>query len=355
MEMARTIRCCFLRCDIHGDLQAQIREVREGDPELRGYDSLATAERCADAFEQHLQIGLLHLAFVELSSRLPAALSCLREWMKSMVTFWLLSQRANPRARLDPPPGLLESWVRAAHRIPELARLRADCLRRLWRSNLEGARAKAAAVGKSLAEHLAAGTHPLWTRIGDVVLKIEQGSGHAALPFVLLCVYVEGLSTTAHVRTAPIHGPIFGDNRVSGLGDYLYGVLERAGERSAVLRRLLDSQEIFSPSGLIPLDAHRLLLDAPALEAIGIDFRVPEWWRQRKPPKFSKRTRIGSTSPSHGSLAGMLDIQTSYVVDGDELSERWKHIDLAGAWRQRGDMSPRTWAGRGRGHNRPLA
>lgn len=325
--MARTVRCCALRCDIHGDLHAQIVEVDENDPNLRGYDSLTTVERCADAFERGLQIGLLQLAFGELSSRLPAALSYCREWMKSMVTFWLLSLRANPRARLDPPPGLLEAWVRAAHRIPELGRLRVDCLRRLWRSHQEGAKAKAATLGKSLAEHLADGTHPLWKHIGDVVLRIEQGSGHAALPFVLHCVYVEGLSTTAHVRTAPIYGPIFGDNRVPGLGDYLRGILERVAERSQVLRRLLDSQEIFSPCGLIPLDTHRLLLDAPLLEAMGIDFRVPEWWKQRKPPKFSKRTRIGSSSPSRGSLAGLLDIHTSYVVDGDELSEsEWRKI-----------------------------
>lgn len=326
MHNAKKVRCCTLRCDLKGDLVAQIIEVDEDSPALRGYDSVETIQRCVDAFERGVDDGLLQLAFGEVASTLPAALSCCREWMKSMITQWLLALRANPRAKLDPPPGLIESWVRLAHRIPELARLRVDCLRRVWKSHQQAAKARLAQRGEGLAASIA-GTHPAWTRVGDVVLRIDEGSGDAARPFVLHCLFVEGLSTTTHVRVAPIYGPIFGDNRVPGLGDYLYGVLVAAAERSEVLRRLLDSQEIYSPCGLIPRDAHKLLLDAPALEDMGLDIRVPLWWKQRKPPRFGVHTRIGTTAPAGLSLSGLLDVHTTYVVDEHELSEaEWRRI-----------------------------
>lgn len=246
----------------------------------------------------------------------------MREWAKDMVTHWLLALRANPRAKLDPPRGLLEAWVRAAHRVPELARLRVDCLRRIWKE----LQAPLRSDRERLAQRLAGG-HPLWPRIGDVLLMVDENRGDPSLPFVVHCVFVDGLSTTSHVRSSPIYGPIFGDERVPGFGNYLLGVLVKGAERSAVLQRLLNSQEIFTPCGLIPRDAHALLLDAPALEAVGINFRVPAWWSQRKPPKLGIRVKVGSASPRSSGLRGLLDVHATYLVDDEELSlPEWKRI-----------------------------
>ena len=317
--MGRSIRCCTLGCDLKGDLRSQIVDVDENDPALRDYDSLETVERCVAAFELGLGHGLLQVGLGEVSSRLPPALGWSREWMKAVVTHWLLALRVNPRARLDPPPGLLEAWTRMAHRVPELKRLRVDSLRRQWHSQQQGAEKQIAESGMSLAKRLSR-MHSLWPYVGNVVFRVEATSGNVALPFTLNVLYVDGISPSSHVRTAPIHGPIFGDNRVPGLGEHLLDVLETAAMRSAVVRRLLDSQEIFSLNGLIPRDTHALLLDAPALEAVGIDFRVPAWWEQRKPPRLGVRTRLGSSSPTPLSGAGLLDVHTTYVVDECELS-----------------------------------
>lgn len=299
-ELAKRIRCCTLRCDLKGDLVAQIVEVDQDSPTLRDYDSAETIERCADAFERSLNDGLLQLAFGEVASRLPA-LSCCREWMKSMVTYLVARTARQPAREPRPAAGLASlspgsAWPTASPSSPGCGSIVSAGF---WRAHQQGAKTKLAQVGQSLAARIA-GTHPLWGRIGDVVLRIEEGSGDAARPFVLHCLFVEGLSTTAHVRVAPIHGPIFGDNRVAGLGDHLYGVLVAAAARSEVLRRLLDSQEIDPPCGLIPRDAHKLLLDAPR-EAMGLDIRVPLWWSQRKPPRLGVHTRLGTTAPGSTS------------------------------------------------------
>lgn len=321
MVTVNKTRCCVLGCNIKGELRARIVEVDEDDPRLRGYGTLDTAERCAIAFGYSVHHGLAQLLVHEAGSRLPTPMGFWREWMKSMTTHWLLSLRVDPHARLVLPRGILESWNRRARRIPEFRRLSIAFQRSMWKTFREGVLKTIAKSGQTVVEHFEE-FHHLWPIVGELHLTIDRARGNPGFPFSVVVHYVDGLSTTATVSFSSIRGPILGESSVPGFGEYLFGVLEKAAEHSSILRRLLDSQEIFSPCGLIPRDAHELLLDLPALKKMGLlYYRVPTWWEQRKPPRLASRTHLGGAAPSGSGMSGMLDVRTTYIVDEHELNE----------------------------------
>lgn len=366
MEIAKKARLCLLNCNLRGELCARIVDVDEEDPRLRHYDSLLTAERCASVFEQGVERGISLLCTSEFAgSLLPPSIAFWRQWIVSILSHWVLCRRVNPRSRLDIPRGLLDSWSRRARRIPEFSRLSIAFQRRLWRFLRSALLTKLEETGQTLVERLAE-SHPLWPVIGDLNITIAHARGNPGLPFSFALHYIDGLSTTATVSFSSVRGPIQGASHVTGFGDYLCGVLEKAAERSPTLSRLLDSQEIFAPCGLIPRDAHALLLDLPGLEEAGVHTKVPSWWEQRKPPRLASRTYLGGAPPTNSGMGGMLDVRTTYIVDDHELNraewcalvdesvnglvkirERWVELDRArieeamAAWRASEELRER--------------
>lgn len=318
--------------------------VDEDDPRLKKYDSCKTAKRCASAFAQSATYGLLHLLRKEGFSQLPPDLAFWREWMRSLFIHCVLTQRVDPRARLEIPDTLFASWSRRARRIPQYSKLTLKGQRVLWKAQKEWFSELMAAEGQKLVAEFMGGE---WLRIGDLYLAIRQ-SNSPSYPFVLVIYYVDGLSKGETSSLSSVRGPLLGESNVPKFGEYIYDLLEKAAERSSTLRRLLDSQELFGPCSLIPRDAHALLLDIPALEEMGITCEVPQWWKQRKPPRLSTRAYLGGKTPSGAGMGGMLDVRTTYIVDEHELSraewcqlvnesvnglvrirERWVELDRA--------------------------
>lgn len=319
-------QCCTLECNRSGDLVAEVFIDITGGAVVRQYGSPDIAVAVARAFATGFISGTLYLVLHQLGSRLPASLSYLREFAKAMITHWLLAERATGAAPGGPPDGFIEAWVQVARETPKLENLPGEVLRKIWEKTREEI-LKALAENKgSLAEFMTR-ADPAWGRLGTIVIKLDDVMEDPARPFVLSTSYIDGITATRSVVSTSISVPVFGECRVPGLRRHLYELLRQAGQRSSVVQRLVESQEIFSPCGLIPRDAHAFVRDVPALTALGIEVALPRWWKDLKTPEIRVRTRIGSSAPKPIGIGPLLDLHTAYVVGDHELTEaEWRTL-----------------------------
>lgn len=318
--------CCTVGCNRSGGIFVQVYGDSHGASIDREYGSPEIAGAVARAFTLSFTGGLFALICDHLGARLPAALSYLREFTRAMFTHWILVERATGGLPAGPPGGLIEGWIQLAHETPDLERLSGDAMSRIWQRMKEKVHESMKDTRLSLTEFMAQ-RDPSWGRIGTIVFKLDDVMEEAARPFVLITSYFDSITATKCALTTPISVPIFGECRVPGLRKRLYDLLRRAAQCSGVVRRLVESQEIFSPCSLIPRDAHAFLRDVPAIEALGIEVALPRWWKDLKQPEIRVRTRVGSSAPKPIGIEARLDLETAYVVGEHVLSEaQWRAI-----------------------------
>ena len=325
MVKPQQIVCIRIESSRNGNLYARTYGRIEDD-DLREYGAPDSARAIAQAFQDGIVAGVHHLIVKQLGERVPAQLSFLREFGKSVVVHWLLAARAGAQTLASPTPQVGDSWALLARDVPGISRISADVVERLWDEMRHFYTQVLREHRVTLHDWLSTYNDP-WAQIGDIVLRLDVGGDDPARPFVLYCHVIDGLSGARRVRLTPVYVHIFGAGRVAGFGDYLYRNLRKAAECSAIVARLLASQELFSPCHLIPRDAHAFLLSVPALEALGIQVQVPEWWHTRRPPRLGVRTRVGTRAPAALGVETLLDVSTAYLVDERELSEaEWREL-----------------------------
>ncbi len=318
--------CCTVGCNRAGGVVVQVYGDSHGASLDSKYGSPEIARAVAQAFTRGFIPGLFSLVCDQLGARLPAPISYLREFTRAMLTHWILVERATGGAPAGPPGGLIEGWIQLAHETPDLEKLSGDAMARIWQRMREKVHEAMAETRLSLAAFMAQ-KDPSWGRIGTIVLKLDDVMEETARPFVLSTSYVDSITATKCVLTTPISVPIFGECRIPALRKHLYDLLRRATRCSGVIRRLVESQEIFSPCSLIPRDAHAFLRDVPAIEALGIEVALPRWWKDLKRPEIRVRTRVGSRAPTPIGSEARLDLDTAYVVGEHALTEaEWRQI-----------------------------
>lgn len=143
--------------------------------------------------------------------------------------------------------------------------LREETLRGLWAELRRGTRTSLAENKMSIVE-LMQQYGEEWQNVGTPFLKLATDSSEAERPFSLISGYVGGISLSNTTIATPMAGVIFGECRVPGLGRYYYTLLRKAAERSAVVRRLLDSQERYGAAA-VRLD--------PLRHRRGVPYRPP--------------------------------------------------------------------------------
>ncbi len=320
-----SIACIRIESSRKGNLYARTYGQLQED-ELRSYGTPDSARAIAEAFQDGILAGVHHLIVKQLGERVPAELSFLREFGKSVFVHWLLAARAGAQGLAPPPPQVAESWALLARDVPGISTISAGILEWLWTEMRRFYMEILKRERVTLRDWLAIYNDP-WAEIGRMVLRLDVGGEDPARPFVLHCHVIDGLSGARRVRLTPVYLHIFGAGRIAGFSNHLYRELRMAAERSAIVARLLSSQEIFSPCHLIPRDAHAFLLSVPALEELGIQVQVPEWWQTRRPPRLGVRTRVGTRAPASLGVETLLDVSTAYLVDERELSEaEWREL-----------------------------
>src|ERR1019366_1136662 len=141
-------------------------------------------------------------------------------------------------------------------------------------------------------------------------------------PFAFLATYTTRLSA----KGAPQHRPLghaLEESRVAGDRDRLLALLvpvQRAAEKSALVRGLVEKGDIYHPLRWTPREAHAFLKEVPALEQAGVVVGGPAWWTARVPPRPQVRVTVGGRPPSQLGTEAVLDFSVEVALDGTPLS-----------------------------------
>ncbi len=278
------------------------------------------------AFADSAARGLLHLATNELQAALPPALDYVRSFARTYLT--RLCQTHVNEATTDfpptPPPSSAElaTWILQAPPMTGLEYLREETLTGWW-TDLD------ALVRDEIRQHAGGAQaylsekNPLWRFVGRVTFHLAENKRDAEHPFAFLATYASRLSAQGRVQHEALGRALQqyagAKNRQALLA--LLVPIQRAAERSALVKELVDSGDVYHPLAWSPREAHRFLQDIPIFEESGLIVRVPDWWKPHHPPRPIVNVRIDGDPGRTLGVDALLDFSVGVTLDGETLSE----------------------------------
>jgi non-specific serine/threonine protein kinase len=200
--------------------------------------------------------------------------------------------------------------------------LNADVLRVWWSELGELIGHEVAHSAGSLQAYLQSKS-PLWRLVGRVTFHLAENKRNQQHPFAFLATYTSRLS--AHGK--PQHRPLgealqeYAQKKNRAALVSLLAPVKRAAQSSALVRELVDSDEIFQPQAWSPAEAHRFLKEIPLLEESGLIVRVPDWWNAKRPPRPVVRIALGQPQGVSVGADALLDFSATVALDGAPLGD----------------------------------
>jgi superfamily II DNA or RNA helicase len=300
-----------------------VREVAKSDgAALDG----ALGKRTHAAFALGPAHGLLHLATTELQSSLPAPFAFAREFARSYLTRLCQSPTNGEAGVIAPIPPPAETdlafQVLQAPPMPGCEYLSGEVLASWW-SELDSLvrdeiSRHAGGVQSYLSER-----NPQWRLVGRVTFHLAENKRDAEHPFAFLATYIPRLSTQGRVQHEPLGNALRqyagAKNRPALLS--LLVPIQRATERSILVKELVESGDVYQPLAWTPREAYQFLRDIPVFEESGLIVRVPDWWKPKNPPRPVVDVKVGSRKGGGLGVDAMLEFQVGVTLNGESLTE----------------------------------
>jgi superfamily II DNA or RNA helicase len=282
------------------------------------------AKRLADAFDEGPGVGLWRLGAAEVETDLPPTWAFWRRLGREAVAAVCSEiDLETRRDAIDPKASSvsLQELLDSAPMMEGGEYLSIEALHRLWDATLEAFREEARRSPGSIQSLLAAKS-PAWNVVGRVHFHLAENKRDPERPFAFLATY----TTTLTAQGKPQHRPLGQAIRESSSARdknrllTLLAPVQQAASRSNLIRTLSDSGDLFQPLAWTPREAHRFLVEVPALEESGVVVRLPDWWKPKNPLRAQVTVAVGNRAPSSIGLDAMLDFTVRLTVDGQELS-----------------------------------
>ena len=289
----------------------------------------ARLARVGKAFAVSQARGLFALGAESFEEALPPALA----WWRELGVLYLTELCHTPEAEgggsdpVDAPSSSdLERLILGVPPMPGAEYLTPAVLERIWEDLDAWVRSEVAAGEGGLAGFLAHRA-PLWHQVGRVCFHLAENRRDSEFPFAFLATYAPTLAGSGRVRYRPLGKALqeyAGQKNRKALVKLLTPV-HRAAEQSLVIRRLLDSGDIYQPLAWEAGQAYRFLQDVPTFEDSGVLVRLPDWWRKRRRPRVA--VSIGSRRTSGLAAGGLLDFEVSLALGDEKLTEQeWQAL-----------------------------
>ena len=260
-------------------------------------------------------------ALLELAARypgdpLPPAVACFRDVAALFLT--------RARSQIDAPAPVEEFARRMAAAPPFTGGeyLTHQVLESLW----SGFRA---ALGQDLREATLEqwfhARNPAWNVVGRICFHLAENKADPERPFAFLATYTTRLADKARPQHRPLGQALQDFARDKHALLALLLPVQRAAARSALVKEMEGSGRLYRTLSWSAAEAHRFLLEVPALEAAGVLVRIPDWWQRR--PRASVQVTVGSKEPGGLGLNALVDFDVRLAVDGEPLSEaEWRTL-----------------------------
>ena len=285
----------------------------------------ASGKRIHDAFAEHPARGLLHLATTELQSSLPPSFGFARDFARLYLTRLCQTPVNDEAGTVAPIPQPSESdlafQILQAPPMQGYEYLSPDALAGWW-SELD-------AFVRGEITHHAGGVqaylsqlNPQWRLVGRVTFHLAENKRDPEYPFAFLATYIPRLSAQGRVQHEPLGKALQqyagAKNRPALIS--LLTPIQRATERSLLVKEMFESSEIYHPLAWRPQDAYRFLQDIPILEESGLVVRVPDWWKANRPPRPVVNVKIDARKGSGLTVSSLLQFSVNVTLDGEPLT-----------------------------------
>jgi non-specific serine/threonine protein kinase len=296
----------------------------------------ATIERrLEDAFARGPAQGVLRLGAAEIGTPLPPAFGFFRDLGARFVAALCRLPDLEERREWAAAPVSGDEMAALASAVPPITGaeyVTPALLERLWQ-DLRAAWAEELAAFRGTVQAYLQTQNAAWNLVGRVCFHLAENKRDEEAPFAFLATYTTKLSRGGRVQHLPL-GRALEEYAGEGNRDGLLALLrpvQRAAERSELLRDLVGSRAIFHPLRWRADEAYRFLKDIPTFEDSGVVVRVPDFWRARRPPRPQVSATVGRRAAAGLGLDAMLDFSVDLTLDGERLTdEEWRQL-LAGS------------------------
>ncbi|MFT4563211.1 MAG: superfamily II DNA or RNA helicase [Gammaproteobacteria bacterium] len=162
---------------------------------------------------------------------------------------------------------------------------------------------------------------PRWHRIGRVCFHLAENKGDPHYPFAFMATYAPELSNEGQTRHQPLAKALqeYAGARNKEALIRLLSPVQRASERSALIKDLVESGDLYHPLAWTPAEAYEFLKETPTYEQCGVIVRLPNWWKARIRPRVN--ITIGSIKREKLGADALLDFNLGIVLGESSLSE----------------------------------
>ena len=304
----------------HGDLVLEPADPGEAPPLPEGF-----ASRISGVFALGTGHALLELGTREISSVLPPSYGFWRDFAVRFVTAICTAPDVPAPTSTTwatvPDEAALQEILWTAPPMRGLEYLTSQVLGRLWESVRQALCVELEASGLDLQGFLRA-RHPSWNLIGRVHVHLAENRSDPQAPFAFLATYTTRLSRQAKAQHQPLGQALIEFSKAADQKKLLslLSPLQKAAERCAWLKALIDAREIFHPLRWSAGSALQFLNDVPILEASGILVRMPATWRANRPSRVRVQAAVGGREPSLLGQEALLDFTIHVALEGTPLT-----------------------------------
>lgn len=185
--------------------------------------------------------------------------------------------------------------------------------------------------GNSIQRYLSV-YNPAWNKVGRICFHLAENKADPHHPFAFLATYTTRLSNTEgkqldvkhlDVKHLPLGRALkeySGEQKRSHLLSLLLPV-QKAAEKSEVIKRLVDTGSIYRPLPWTAREAYQFLKDVTLIEEAGVVVKIPNWWNPKRPPRPQVTVAIGNAKTSAVGLDALLDFDMGFALpDGEKLT-----------------------------------
>jgi SNF2-related domain/SNF2 Helicase protein/Helicase conserved C-terminal domain len=277
-----------------------------------------------EAYRESAARGMLYSASEELEASLPPSFDFARSIARLYLTNLCKAatgEPGEPIPELPPPAADLERAILQAPPMTGLEYLTPEVLLSWWRELDTLTRSE---IGKHPggAQGYLRERNPQWRFVGRVTFHLAENKRDPDYPFAFLATFANGLTPQGKVKHEPLGRALqqyAGEQNREAMLTLLLPI-SKAAESSELIRRLVDSGEIYHPLAWTAREAYDFLQAIGLLESSGLIVRVPDWWNAQKPTRPRVSVKIDLKNAAGIGIDAMLQFSVGMSLEGETLN-----------------------------------
>ncbi len=167
---------------------------------------------------------------------------------------------------------------------------------------------------------------PHWHQRGRVCFHLAENKNDVNFPFAFMATYSPSYTgqKSQHLPLARAMQEYSGSQQREQLIQLL-SPIDLASQSSSLVKKLVDSGEIYQPLAWSAQQAYQFLKEVSLFEQSGIVTRLPDWWKKRPRPKVA--ATLSSGIKSQFNVDSMLEFNVSIALGEQKLtSSEWDEL-----------------------------